>query len=1231
MLHSTFWHHGAGDLDLPPWAVSMAPMPTDLPLRHDDAQGLRTKGGKSQTGKASLSTPLDGVFLDFLYPPQALAWLHGANGQLWERWERRNAKRLPEGFVQTSRGYASRAYAQPDLAEVDRPQEQGYRRGSATKRLGIQEDQAQDLVHALRATQSANEERKSEARQGGSAQAHETTIADVLGGAFADSPGDLAEAASDSMQQLRNIMSSSRQSLTRVGNEKKAELAERVLHIYDSMDQNSKNDARLKVELLDWLSVYPTNDAEVRCAQLYHSIHVHDRTLSVYQAALTVFLRRGRHVQAFNLHREALRNIANGDQVTKAFFRYAVDQHRWQLAMNIEAQYELSMEKMERGSRKDMFWFHVSEIPELLPKAIALSQYLRALTHAQTTNDQVRRFSARFFKEALIQESDAPGPAKTKVSMAPQGGLSLPKQSVGQLFKHLHDLPEASKFFEHIVLSMIGPNTRYPYPQIHRIVSYVYVELRKRVNTSYRLPEALLMTLLERLTRFWATLEKQRESHHSTTVADVVRGWKRDHGKLSEEAVMHLLSWHASSGRVDRFEAWLAYLKEHYPTYEALKKVLGSTIYIHARRADLTKAKLAFDIAVKLTLEHDEIPPLICWNVLLHAYSRTDDLEGALEILQALIDKGLKPDEYSFHPVMEMLAKRGDVEGVKDMLSQYDNLAQKRREAAFFGSLLTALVNCGEVEEAEAVLKTAIDEVKTGKVRGSLTGSFNIVLTAHALRRNVDATMRTYRWMKAEGIRMDSETFAALIQSLTAYRQTPAAWKILRDVMTEHGARPTAFHYALVMTGYVNQGKYAEALEVHEHMRSLNIKATFSSNAIFLKAKASKEGRDSRRLAFGSVRKARAEPLHETIKELQGMMQASHGNDLAAKQPQAGLGEQEGTSAVPAAYFNFLIYIHGKRRCFDAVQELYRQFKEVAKKAGGPDAQAPVQLLAALMMAHLRAGEYDDVERCWILAKEQADEFAAVVPVPKLQPASSAQRKRAADRDIMDLQPPLSDDAQEAGFQMKERTDSTNVKRAILADQTPVPPTRQRSPGLRYILTRPLRFYLYALAAQHRFQDTLSLVSRLFTQGYTFDNRTWNVFIQLLCQCSPPLTLLAFTLTERFLIPHFPGWAPVSKSYKPNLSARQEGLEYIRARYLRPGQLMPQYRTLVVLGSALLKLRSVEASGRRGLLKSDSLKGMERYVGTPRQVRSQAPKTLFAVQSMPTVDDALQNRLLRRS
>ncbi|KAK5729026.1 hypothetical protein LTR15_002167 [Elasticomyces elasticus] len=1225
-------------------------MPLDMPLKRCDSPRLDSV----QATEPAIAG--DGPFLDFLYPPQAMALLKRSSGY---QWERRNARRLPEGFIQASRGYASRARGRgsqtgrsntTDGSTVHETKKTGdTRAGPVEERHNgqhgkVRQKESHRPKDEMESEASVRAERLlSEVNDGRKTKSNTTTgisvdlpIAgshyDIISATeFSDSPGDLAEAESRTTDRLHGMLAQKR----RVAHEdptKQLAATQRVVELYDSLDAARKHDVRLRIEMISWLSLQRNSEADVRCAALYHALPVNSRNLEVYQSALAVFLRRGLHVHAVKLHREALKTIQNGIQVTKTFFVYAVNEHRWQLAMNVHAQYRLQNAQGPAG--EELFWLQVSEIPQLIRKALRLADHVKGLHKALTINEQVRRFSGRFYAEALIQEFETNNTVDVATTYDAKG---IPQGSIGHLFELLDHLgDDAPRFYERLILSLVTQKrANYQYTSMHRIASYAYLVLHKM---QHRISEGILVALLKTLTKYWAPLRIQRELHHSVTVPGLLADWRKHYGMVSRAGMLHLLSWYASSGRQASFNHILMKYKENYPVYEDQKAVLASTIYLHARRRDLLKAQAAFDEAVSLTAQHDEIPSLPCWNVLIHAYSRVDDLEGGLDCLHALVDKGLKPDEFSFHPVMEMLAKRGDVEGVSDLIAQYDALAQKKREVAFTGSLLTALVNSDGIDEAEEVLKDAIKEVKTGQVRGSLTGSFNIVLTGHALRRDIDATMRTYRWMKTEGIRMNGNTYAALISALTTHRQTDAAYKILTTVMQDEMLEPTGFHYALVMTGYVNAGRSATALEVHAKMREYNIQPTASSNAIFLKARALQERERLTPVHDGKY----VTPLNQTINDLRNVLDASNGRDLASKEPGLGRGLDRTESAIPAAYINFLIYVHGRRRCFVAVKLLYNDYLKKLEQYGGENkARPPLPLLAALMTVHLRAKEYSEVEECWGMAREQADQLAKVVPVSQLKSASvdPAETKQ----DVSQLQPPASSDAQEVGFQINhsllaeqqprpdDKTISTQAVQALVTEGPQQPSAPKLSPARQHILSRPLRFYMYALAAQNRTADLLSTVAKLFGQGYTLDNRTWNVFIELLCQASPPLVLLAFTLTERFLIPHFPGWAPVSASgaaHTPNPSAKTEGLEYIRARYLRPGQLMPQYRTLVTLGSALLNLRRTEATGRG---RQEHAEGMEKYVGTVRQVRLQAPKTVFAVQSMPTVDDALQNKLLRRS
>jgi pentatricopeptide repeat-containing protein PET309 len=167
------------------------------------------------------------------------------------------------------------------------------------------------------------------------------------------------------------------------------------------------------------------------------------------------------------------------------------------------------------------------------------------------------------------------------------------------------------------------------------------------------------------------------------------------------------------------------------------------------------------------------------------------------------------------------------------------------------------------------------------------------------------------------------------------------------------------------------------------------------------------------------------------------------------------------------------------------------------------------------------------------------------------------------------------------------------------------------------------------LVATNRISDAIALVTSLNTEGYLLDNMTWNSFIRHLCSADPPFALLAFQLAERFLIPNFPGWSNV-RWKKPSMQDQRSGLQHINARHHRLDYLIPQYQTLIFLSHALLTLRHHESQGTQ-YLEAEHLQvggvNLARYVGRLRQIRENAPRTLYAVQSMPRLDDEWQREM----
>ncbi|EME86995.1 uncharacterized protein MYCFIDRAFT_202723 [Pseudocercospora fijiensis CIRAD86] len=127
------------------------------------------------------------------------------------------------------------------------------------------------------------------------------------------------------------------------------------------------------------------------------------------------------------------------------------------------------------------------------------------------------------------------------------------------------------------------------------------------------------------------------------------------------------------------------------------------------------------------------------------------------------------------------------------------------------------------------------------------------------------------------------------------------------------------------------------------------------------------------------------------------------------------------------------------------------------------------------------------------------------------------------------------------------------------------------------------------------------------------------------------------------MISNFPGWRPIPivSRHGSRRGERAESMQYMRKRYFPTEQLVPEYRTMLYLGRALIDIKRLEAGWSPDSVNFTPLtdsndpgtqklaQNLKRLVGTERQIRANAPRTVEAVESIPRVDrDRLQRRVL---
>ncbi|GAB7332470.1 hypothetical protein MBLNU13_g04267t1 [Cladosporium sp. NU13] len=1151
-------------------------------------------------------TPVESPFLDFLYPPQALALLHRNGSHPAERWERRNERRLPKGFIQANRGYASKAKRKNrragEIAQEKRQEKEvvtSYQ-WDVTDRDTIQQSN-RGTVQQLDAADANGDLAHSEVPElvGEPEDVEET-----------ESPEELAEKAKQAAitneikkgKELRSLFATPNPGAALQTPGRSLRHTEYAWSLFEQLGEKDRADVGIKMKLLEWLSHYRNESAETHCLELYHAIPATRRTLATYMSTLPVFMRSNLFGLAEQAHAEALDQLENGHEVSVWLCSTAIENEMWDLASRVKQQLDAKHGGQARDWVDNIFWRQIAKTPNLLSKAINMSKHFRMLKQADSMTADFEHFSVSMFRVAIVQQFTN-SRDKNKISKLSKAERTLNDGRMRYLIGRVQ-LTDANPpaFLQDIIRTLIDPNSKVYYPDAHKTVSYIYRQHRSMKHA--RLRQDVHSDLIKRVVEYADTAAGRREPSWCLSPYTLTEDWTIKFGKIGMQMHIFLLQHYARNGNVELVRYYYDGLIIDYPEYEQHNHALWPLVYVHARRGDVKSATAAFESILESASAAGGYVKMRVWNALLHAHSRADDIDGALATMKKLVAYGQTPDDYSFHPLLELYAARGDVDSVMDLLEQYDELSGKPRTTALYGSLMTAHSNTNDVESARNVLEELIPKVKAGEVKGTLTKCFNILLARLALRREIDETMRVYQRMKDDEIGVDNMTYAALMQSLVAYRQPDAAWKLLNTAIPEKGLQPQAFHYAIAMTGFVRQNSFKTALEIHKKMLNRNIEPTLMTNAIYLRAKALYELRQAPGADTSQY------PVELIVEELDEIFQDSAAG-LVAHEPQSYSPTAD--HSPQALLLSQLIYAYGAAKSVEAVQTLVKRYAKVAQKDESTNAIEclPLRLLSVVMPSFIQTESWDEVDRCWHLAKEQADAISIRQPVPRL----AAEKETQNAPDILKLS--------------VANTTGETVKPVSLLAKTRREDPSKPAPALRHILSQALRHRITALAAQSRFSEMVSSVANLLSQGYILDNSTWNTFIEHLLRPSPPFALLAFRLTERYLIPSFPGWMkgrPVS-----NLSSRVQGLQYIQAQYLSPDQLMPRYRTLVKLAAAVLEIRRVDAMGlKRGTASEFGNEDLRKHVGTMKQIQKHAPRTLYAVQTMPTVEDSLQTTLLRR-
>ncbi|KAI0388838.1 hypothetical protein F5Y17DRAFT_451409 [Xylariaceae sp. FL0594] len=594
--------------------------------------------------------------------------------------------------------------------------------------------------------------------------------------------------------------------------------------------------------------------------------------------------------------------------------------------------------------------------------------------------------------------------------------------------------------------------------------------------------------------------------------------WHKFHDAPSRRAYQKHLAFYAARGDKDRvYSLWIEYI-ERFKTDETVDIFEGSDtfshlLHVHAVNAEPAEAQKIFDdMRNKFQID----PSVYTWNILLNAYVKADDYDGAIATFENLC-AATKPDKYSYGTIMQMAGERGDL-GLTVELYRRARVSGVKANDAMMHSLVDAYCQNDSFKEAEDVCTHAASK---GIVTTRL---WNRLLYYQAVRRDLASINRILNTMADKNIPYNQYTYQQLLLGLALCRQSQHALHLLTVALKEGVFRVTSAHFNIVMGALIRTGEPGLVRRLCWLMKEHGIPMT--EDIIFRLSQSLTKWHQLPPKERIKMKKGKW--LAEAFRIFLGIYGADGKQKRRAGVPQARPGSAGPTtkpimpsellrSAREVYQFGSMTYIFAQLNDTVRVQELVDTYRDIFQGiSSADDGVLPLGMLNAVMLNSLHDKQYDRVKSTWHLLFESA------------KTAASARSASHGD--------------------------------------TSSDPSDKISAKYRYALCGGLRVMQELLFMEGNPRRVQALVREVLEAGFEVDSKNWNYHVQILVQMREYKT--AFIICEKRLMANWTGWQAVrvQESMRNHISLD------VRRRGTSPRYLRPTATTLYRLGQAYLEL-----------------------------------------------------------
>ncbi|KAF9092350.1 hypothetical protein BGX23_004393 [Mortierella sp. AD031] len=480
-------------------------------------------------------------------------------------------------------------------------------------------------------------------------------------------------------------------------------------------------------------------------------------------------------------------------------------------------------------------------------------------------------------------------------------------------------------------------------------------------------------------------------------------------------------------------------------------------------------------------------PNAVNYNLLIRAFQRQSDLDGAFRVFRSMVADGVQPDKYTFSSVLSLFAARGDTNGAEAFWNEMVGIHRVVPNSHAYGSMMHVYCTAEDMLSAQTVYREMIQSsIMPNEV------IFGTLLNAYARHGDLTQMLSIYDAMRSEDLKPNSYIYANLLFGLVKDGDMSAAQR-LYDTMEEDGFGHNVLAQTILMKGYLDHGGFKESQAIYKNMVRSGLIPNFMTYAALLQAHAKRgeirEGRDF----LNKILKSRGlvvigdedESIEgEELKQL-GINKShdrasvsSPDHELLSDQVQEGHLSTIGTerkplkmSARPNPLMTFtpLLDAYAKEGNFVATKAMFDEIK-----ARGLEPNTITYTI--LMDSYRRAGDVENVLSIW---NELFDRFLVKWRSTHDQPGPS----------------------KSVNFEWVNDRLSTKASK------------------LQGLLQQPVSITLDSLCYSGRVQEAKAIWSQLEQVGFQFDSSNWNDYVIALARNG--LLLDALEIVQEKLLPGY--------------------------------------------------------------------------------------------------------------